>query len=101
MRGDLDVGAWNEFPQQVSRLAGEAAYPILDLREVTYIDMRGIRELERLAAAAQSRGGRLVIARPSPIVRRVLDLLDLSAQMVIVSSRGDAVAFVAQHSSQD
>jgi anti-anti-sigma regulatory factor len=63
--------------------------------------MRAIRELERLAAAARSHGGRLVIVRPSPIVRRVLKILDLHTQMAVMPSRGDAAAFVARHAAGD
>ena len=57
-------------------LTGDRALVVIDLEEVTFLDARGVAVLVRARQRVVDRAGRLVIRRPPPLVRRVLDLAD-------------------------
>jgi anti-anti-sigma factor len=56
-------------------LAGGALEVVVDLAEVEFIDVTGIRVLARGAGQASRAGGRLVLQSPSRQARRMLSLL--------------------------
>ena len=59
-----------------SALDGRRPMVVIDLAETTFLDARGVAVLVRARKRVVQDGGRLVIRRPPPLVRRVLELAD-------------------------
>lgn len=59
-----------------SAIASNRPTVSLDLSETTFLDARGVGVIVSARKQIAKRGGRLVIRRPPPIVRRVLELAD-------------------------
>ena len=93
-RGELDIASG---PRLVA-LAGESAEAevpvVLDLDEVTFVDSSGLRALIEAERAVKSRGTRLVLARPSAAVARLLDMTGLREAFAEAASpeAGDVAA---------
>jgi anti-sigma B factor antagonist len=49
---------------------------VIDLEETTFLDARGVGVLVSARKAAGRGGGRIVIRKPPPLVRRVLEVAD-------------------------
>lgn len=94
VRGELDINTQPQFRRRLEELVKERPFVIVDFREVSYIDMSAIRGLEGCAAIAREHGGQVVIANPSTLVRRVLDILGVPRQIPVVASRRDALEFL-------
>lgn len=56
---------------------------VLDLSETTLLDARGVGVIVAARKDAAAHGGQLVIRRPPPLVRRVLELADQVDRLVI------------------
>ncbi len=83
--GEIDLHTAPEIADIPVTSTGRGAKLTLDVAEVTFIDSIGIWALVNLSRRLD--GGKLVIANPSPEVRRTLDLVDLSDATSIVVSR--------------
>jgi anti-sigma B factor antagonist len=70
---------------------------ILDLSDLTFIDARGVYELESASRLAAAAGGWLRLAQVSDLMQRLLNLLQLTDRLptytsVAAAARGDAAA---------
>ena len=83
--GELDVEAAPMLARSLESLPGEPEAPsfVVDLDRMSFVDAAGLRafvpSIRRLAA----RGERLVIRRPSPLARTVLEISGLAAGLSI------------------
>ena len=77
--GELDMAT---APEVQARLAVHRGPAILDLHQVTFIDSTGLRALV-VAAQGRHRAESLVLRAPSPAVRRLLELTELTEQLAI------------------
>lgn len=64
---------------------------VLDLGRVTCIDSAGLGELVLLYTLAQSKNAALICARPTPFVRRLLDITHLDSVLEIHPSLDEAL----------
>lgn len=96
VRGELDLSTERQFRHQLEELVNRKPSVVVDLSEVTYLDLSTIRGLEHYASLARRRGGHLVIANPSRLVRKVFDILELDRHMLIAGSRQDALSLLRQ-----
>jgi anti-sigma B factor antagonist len=76
--GELDLSGVEALLTAVDGGNGHGGNLVLDLSELTFVDSSGISAFVRLAHD-RSDGGILVLDRPRPEVKRVLDLVGLSA----------------------
>ncbi|MDQ3311395.1 MAG: STAS domain-containing protein [Actinomycetota bacterium] len=74
--GELDAAA---APELAARLAADRAIEIVDLRNVTFIDLGGLRPL--LAAVEDEDRLPIAMRAPSPAVRRLLALVELEGSI--------------------
>lgn len=65
---------------------------ILELGAVPFITSAGLGELVRLVAQANSQGGRILLAAPSPFVADVLDTTKLNRFFEVCEDLGTALA---------
>lgn len=88
-RGRLVAGAGADASVWAATSAlGRPGQVLIDLRDVTALDARGVGRLLRLRQALMRHGARLTISAAGPRVRRVLQLTALDAIFGIAS--GDA-----------
>jgi anti-anti-sigma factor len=74
LRGRLDIEGTQAIDQPLSfATTVQAARVVLDLSQVTFLASIGIRLLMTTARAQALRGGKVVLAAPQPLVRRVLE----------------------------
>lgn len=65
---------------------------VVDLDQVSFIASIGVRTLLSAARAQSARGGRIVLARPSPMVLRVLQTAGVDQLMPVCGSIESATA---------
>jgi|ERR1700722_7830447 len=76
--GDVDLATSPRMRRVLSDVLNKGSRDIaIDLEAVAFIDASGIGVLVEIANIAQSRGGQVVLRRPSRIVLRVLDITQL------------------------
>lgn len=81
LRGDLDLATAPTLNEALCRLRERHELVLLDLDELAFIDMRGLRVV--LAAAEQASGepGAFSVTRGSPQVRRLIGLVQIDGQL--------------------
>jgi stage II sporulation protein AA (anti-sigma F factor antagonist) len=66
--GEIDLGNAQSVQEQLDLATGDSDVVVVDLRQVTYIDSRGIRLLVDLSRRLRSRGGGLSVIAPKDTV---------------------------------
>ena len=85
--GRLDISGVSEIENDFSeRCAGEGPRVIVDLSEVDFLASIGIRLLTLQANSIGGRGGRMVLLRPRPDVRAILEITGIPAIVTIHES---------------
>jgi anti-sigma B factor antagonist len=91
--GDLDLASATTLVEQASDLIDAGAHDIIvDATALAFCDSSGLGAFVRIANRLRPGGGRLAIAGPSLIVRRVLEVSGLVEAFVITDDVGAAVA---------
>ena len=91
--GELDLLTAPQLTSEAVGIVNAGAHDvILDARALTFCDSSGLTAFVRIANSLETQSGRLAIAGPSPIVRRVLEVSGLDEAFVVVSDVDDAVA---------
>jgi anti-anti-sigma factor len=79
LEGELDLATGGQLWDELAAIMAEHDAPIvLDLAELTFCDSVGLGVLVRAHNALQDRGQRLVIANPTLMVDRILQVSGLS-----------------------
>jgi anti-sigma B factor antagonist len=85
--GELDLNTAPELSTAVNEMvANGSARLVLDLSTLTFCDSSGLTAFVRANQAVQAAAGRLVLARPTPIVQRVLELTGLVEVLEVAAS---------------
>ena len=94
--GELDLATAPQLASVALALV-EAGAPdvIIDAEKLTFCDSSGLTVFVQIANSLQATSGRLAVAGPSPIVRRVLELSGLVESIVVVDSVPAALAALA------
>jgi anti-sigma B factor antagonist len=75
LSGELDMATAPILRRNLAQIEDGGAPAItLDLREVTFIDSSGLKELVEASLRAQSNGHRLLMSGPSPAAKRLFEL---------------------------
>lgn len=78
VRGVIDFWSAGPLQEQVNTsLRGRRPHLVFDLHEVTFVDSTGLGLLASVHRRAEAGGGWLHIARPSPLLLRVLEATNL------------------------
>jgi anti-anti-sigma factor len=77
LSGEFDLAALDVFRAVVGSVLDAQRELVIDLSELTFLDSTGIRAI---LVVADQVGGGVVIRRPTPPVRRVLDLVGLDGR---------------------
>jgi anti-sigma B factor antagonist len=81
LTGDLDTAVADAVRDRLAELVDSipGGRVVLDLSELRFIDSRGVRALLQIHDQARAGGGTLILFRPNPHLRKILDLLELDA----------------------
>lgn len=78
LHGEVDNSNVGEFEAALSAAIGpQVGVVVLDLTHLTFIDVAGLRVVERQAAHLSESGNRLVLSSPPAFLERLLQALDL------------------------
>jgi anti-anti-sigma factor len=69
----------------------EDDYEGVDLDAVTFMDVSGLRVLLEAARRARAAGRRFAVARPSPPIRRILELTAIDQTLDVIEDQSSAV----------
>jgi anti-anti-sigma factor len=85
LRGELDLSGVDRARQAIEQAeSGQSQLLVLDLSELDFIDSTGLEVLLRAARRAHDEERRLIVARPSRYVRRLLELTAIDQSLDIV-----------------
>lgn len=80
--GEIDIGNAPEVQRRLDAQLGGATDVVVDLGGVRFMDSQGIVLIDRLSGRIEGAGGRFaVVASPSGVPRRVLEIVDLGVQL--------------------
>jgi anti-anti-sigma factor len=77
LQGDVDGSNVREFEAALTDAMNSGGAVVLDLTDLQFIDVAGVRVLERAANRLSSGGSKLVLASPPAILHRVMEALDI------------------------
>lgn len=81
LRGELDLAGAPSVGERLRRLRECHEMVLLDLDELEFIDMSGLRMVMAAAGEASSDGGGFAVTRGSPVVRRLVELVQLDGSL--------------------
>ena len=83
LRGELDLASAQELTECLQRLSERREHVLLDLDELTFIDMSGLRTVLMAAEAASRDGWTFAVTRGSAPVRRLIALARVDGQLPV------------------
>jgi anti-sigma B factor antagonist len=93
VRGELDVATVPALEEAVVALLRDGLRAVvLDLRELGFIDVAGVRLTLRLEGLAQLHGTRFVLVRGAPHVQRLFELTGMERFVPVVDDPAEVVA---------
>lgn len=92
LRGELDLATVPSLRDHLLEAVRTHQSVVLDLAGLTFLDSTGLGLLVSAVKRLSARNGTLVVAAPSPTVRRVLEVSGLEAYLRIEASTGEALA---------
>jgi anti-anti-sigma factor len=85
LRGELDLSGVDRAREAVEQAeATDATLLVLDLSQLDFIDSTGLEVLLRAARRAHDNGRRLIVARPSRYIRRLLEMTAIDQSLDVV-----------------
>lgn len=91
IRGEVDTGTISLLRDSLQPIIGNSRHVIVDLSELRYIDGSGLRVLSLAQQRSAAGGMQVLIAAPSPFVRRVLEIVSLDGAFSTFGTVGDAL----------
>lgn len=95
VEGELDLSDVRRLRDVLATVAESAAVVVLDLADLSFVDLCGLRAFHDAHEAAARRGSRLVLMSPGPAVTRYLELtgingFEISGDRTILGGDGSA-----------
>jgi anti-anti-sigma factor len=88
LRGELDVAGVPTVNRALQRFSEQGERVVLDLDELAFIDMSGLRMVLQAAADAGRDGWTFSVTPGSPAVRRLISLVELDGRAPFDGSSG-------------
>jgi anti-anti-sigma factor len=96
LSGELDLASASTLRAHLSAAAHSAGSIVFDLRNLRYLDSSGINVFLDTNAAFSRSGRRMTLVGPSPVVRRILSVLELERLIPTFDSLDEALAYLSQ-----
>jgi len=84
LRGELDASTVPDLWRRIDELDATASTTVLDLADLEFVDSSGIGLLFRLQQRVADGGGMVVARGPSPQVRRLMEMTQLSRVIAVL-----------------
>jgi anti-anti-sigma factor len=81
LRGELDLAGAPTVTERLHSLRERREPVLLDLDELEFMDMSGLRTVMKAAAEASGDGWEFTVTRGSPAVRRLIALVDPAGRL--------------------
>jgi anti-sigma B factor antagonist len=94
LNGRLDITGAGEIDLRFSALAGSRRSVVVDLSQVSFLASMGMRLLLSGAKTVASKGGRMVLHGPGPMVEKVLETAGIDQVIPILNDRDSALSAV-------
>jgi anti-sigma B factor antagonist len=79
LAGELDVATAGALRSTLCRLDDQGVHSVVvDLAELGFIDSSGLSELVQALSRSRAAGGDVVLRRPTPATRKVLEIVGLT-----------------------
>lgn len=95
--GEVDLGNADLFHEQLSNALGKSQPLVVDLSEVSYIDLHGVNAIEDVGLCARAARQEFIVAGSKPNIHKLFSVIQLKRRVHVVESVGDALAFLKQH----
>jgi anti-sigma B factor antagonist len=94
VRGDIDIATAPRLQRRLDTLVGQGVqHLVVDLRNVSFCDLAGVRVLLGVERELRAHGGHLTLLGPCRWVSSILSVLDLTDQLPIqASADGDGAS---------
>jgi anti-sigma B factor antagonist len=87
LAGELDMAREDELPAMLMALAPRPGTTVkLDLRDVSFVDTRGLYSIMQADSYLKTRHCQLRLARPQPQLVRVIELTGLADVLIVADS---------------
>jgi anti-anti-sigma factor len=96
LHGELDSETAAEVRDMLSAIHEESEV-VLDLRDVTTMDLEGVATLRGVIRSVHENGGRIAISRPWRLATVLLGLMDADGLVLVALSATGAVAWLDEH----
>jgi anti-sigma B factor antagonist len=90
LAGELDLVSADSFARSIAELPSPSRV-VVDLSGLTFVDSSGVNVLVQSVRAIEIRGGRAVLAAPSPFTRRVFEITRLTDIVTVADDRNGAL----------
>ena len=95
LAGRLDLLAAQKIDMQFNIVAGSKRKVIVDLEQVSFLASIGIRTIVIGAKTIKSKGGHMVLLKPTPDVEKVLTVSGIDTIITILHDLDSAVSAVS------
>jgi len=92
--GELSRRASSLSSPMKELLAHDRSNLILNLSALTYVDSSGLGQLIAVWTSIRNRGGKLIVLRPSPQVRKQFEITKLDTVFTIVTDEAEAISLI-------
>jgi anti-anti-sigma factor len=102
VEGELDMASTPELLEEFAAAGPEApARVVIDLSACTFLDLHALRTLVEIGQQVERGGGRLAVACPSGLLRRVFELTGLDQLLAAAPSVEKAIETTAGGRPED
>jgi anti-anti-sigma factor len=89
VQGEVDAATAPRMGETVNRLLGRNHRVVLDLQHVDFMDLHGLGVMIRATRQARANSASFTIARPSMVVRRLVELVHAEDELRILPDGTD------------
>jgi anti-anti-sigma factor len=95
--GEVDLSTARQLEDALTQAVAARKHHtlVVDLTHLGFMDSTGLHLLARTHSAMKAAGGQLTVVSPSPVVRKLLEIVNLDRFITVVDSRDDALAVAA------
>jgi anti-sigma B factor antagonist len=96
VRGEIDLATAPMLQNALRSAIQSGRHVVVDLANATYVDLRGFRTLIEAKDTLGERQA-LAVAASSPLVHKVIEIIELATVLPVFHSRQEALNFVRSH----
>jgi anti-anti-sigma factor len=91
LRGELDLSCIDQVPLDTYAARQDLTTVVIDLGELTFCDLTGLRALLAFARIHEAQGRSVAVVRATPLVRKLMRLCGVTDRLQIESPEATAV----------